>query len=243
MTPVEFDVIQNKFVQRLRRLLQLPNRVKGRTLDIDAVVRLIESATDSLDETAGILVQHIPSNDRRLRECMLAQGHVLADLPSQGLFGEPFTSDDQRVNRYEVVAALMVSSGFPAELLDDCSRFARWRFPPTSKFFKSRQIAHLNEQFISCSARRLVCFFGEIHNVRVVNRELRDNLARGNRGMTTEDLLQQELKRTGLTCARQSVNGSLPRVQIPLVRSKKRGSLPLTAERVAALLEEEDVSA
>lgn len=60
-------------------------------------------------------------------------------------------------------------------------------------FFRMREIVHLNEQMISCWSRRLLCFFGETPNVRVVNKELRDNLARGNRGMTTEDLLKHEL--------------------------------------------------
>ncbi|HKI32484.1 MAG TPA: hypothetical protein VKA46_11490 [Gemmataceae bacterium] len=242
MTQSEFDTIQEKFAQRLLRLIQLPNRVKGRTLDVDAVAHAIETVTDGTEDTTGIIVTQIPSNDRRLRECMVAQGHVLADVPSQGLFGEPFASDVQRVSRYELVAALMVASGFPAELLDDGSRFERWRFPPTSNFFKIRKVVQLNEQFISCWARRLLCFFGEITNVRVVNCELRDNLARGNRGMTTEDLLEQELGPDGLTGNGRTINVGRQKVQLPLVRSKRPGSLPLTAERVAEILEDDDVS-
>jgi hypothetical protein len=37
--------------------------------------------------------------------------------------------------------------------------------------------------------------------------------------------------------------GSRERVRLPLVRSDRPGSLPLTAERVAELLEDDDVSA
>ena len=196
MNQAEFDAAQEKFAQRLRRLLELPNRVKGRRLDIDAVAAAIETLVDGTEDTTGIVVTLIPADDRRLREVMVAQDHILADIPAQVLFGEPFNNDVQRVGRYELIAALMVSSGFPVELLDDATRFERWRFTPVSNFFRSRGIASLNEQFVSCWARRLCCYYGEIPNVRVVNRELRDNLARGNRGMTTEDLLEQELRPT-----------------------------------------------
>jgi hypothetical protein len=37
--------------------------------------------------------------------------------------------------------------------------------------------------------------------------------------------------------------GSRERVRLPLLRSKRPGSLPLTAERVAELLEDDDISA
>jgi hypothetical protein len=41
----------------------------------------------------------------------------------------------------------------------------------------------------------------------------------------------------------REVPGSRERVRLPLVRSDRPGSLPLTAERVAELLEDDDVSA
>ena len=197
MNKTQFDTAQKTFAQRLRRLLELPNRAKGRTIDVDAVAGAIETLTDGTEDTTGIIVTRIPADDRRLREVMVAQNHVLGNIPAPALFGEPFANDTQRLGRYELIAALMVNSGFPAELLvDDGTRFARWRFTPTSSFFRTREVVNLNEQFISCWARRLLSFFGEIASVRVVNHELRDNLARGNRGMTTEDLLVQELGRT-----------------------------------------------
>jgi hypothetical protein len=197
MNQTQFDTAQKKFAQRLRRLLGLPNRVKGRNIDIDAVAATIETLTDGTENTTGIIVTRIPADDRRLREVMVAQNHVLGNIPSPALFGEPFANDIQRLGRYELVAAMMVNSGFPGELLvDDATRFAKVRLQSTSSFFRTRGAANLNEQFIACWARRLLCFFGEITSVRVVNHELRDNLARGNRGMTTEDLLVQELGRT-----------------------------------------------
>src|SRR5207248_5766207 len=89
MTQAEFETIQKKFAQRLRRLIQLPNQVKGRNFDIDAVIQAIETVTDGTEDLTGLIVETIPSHDRRLRECMVTQGHVLADVPSQALFGEP----------------------------------------------------------------------------------------------------------------------------------------------------------
>ena len=37
MNKTQFDTAQKTFAQRLRRLLELPNRAKGRTIDVDAV--------------------------------------------------------------------------------------------------------------------------------------------------------------------------------------------------------------
>lgn len=189
----EFGDAQQKFAQHLRRLLELPNREKGRKLDIDAALQEIKAAVDGSEDLTGLIVTQIPARDRRLRECMAAKKHPLADVPSRVLFGEPYRTDDERVARYELIAALMTDSGFPCKLLDDSGRFGKWRFATKSAYFQSRGTAQMNEQLIACWARRLVAPYGEIPDVRVPNNELRDNLARGNRGMTTEDLLEQEL--------------------------------------------------
>src|SRR5271165_1827873 len=117
MNKTQFDTAQKTFAQRLRRLLELPNRAKGRTIDVDAVAGAIETLTDGTEDTTGIIVTRIPADDRRLREVMVAQNHVLGNIPAPALFGEPFANDTQRLGRYELIAALMVNSGFPAELL------------------------------------------------------------------------------------------------------------------------------
>ena len=57
----------------------------------------------------------------------------------------------------------------------------------------------LNEQFCSCWARRMLCYYGPIQDVKVSGKELRDNLARGNAGATTEKLLREELGTTRMT--------------------------------------------
>ena len=72
----------------------------------------------------------------------------------------------------------------------DSSPYASGPFPI---LFRHGKLSQLNEQKISVLARRLLSFYGPITNVRVPNRELRDNLARSISGMTTENLLQKEL--------------------------------------------------
>ena len=96
---------------------------------------------------------------------------------------------------------MMSSNGFPKELLDDGVRFERWQFAPVSAFFKALEVAQLNEQFCSRWARRMLCYYGQIQDVKVNGKELRDNLARGNAGATTEKLLRDELGTTRMsTC-------------------------------------------
>jgi hypothetical protein len=193
MDATMFATMQSRFAQRLRRLQDLPFHPKSGIFNVDEVAADIEAQVDGTEDTTDIIVRHIPKNDRRLREVMGSINHVLFDCPSALLFGQPYTSDDQRVARYELIAVLMVQCGFVIQLLDDNRRFDKRQFPPTSNFFRTRNVAQINEQFISCFARRLVCFYGTITDVRVPNRELRDNFARSNSGMTTENLLQQEL--------------------------------------------------
>ena len=188
-----FEKMQRSFAQRLRRLGDLPYHPKSGQFSVDELAGTIEGLVDGNEDVADIIVHHIPQNDRRLREVMVSINHVLADVPSALLFGSPNPTDQCRVARYELVAALMVNSGFLVEFLDDATRFQTVRFTPTSNFFQARQVTQLNEQKISCLARRLLSFYGPITNVRVPNRELRDNLARSNAGMTTEHLLQKEL--------------------------------------------------
>ena len=190
MTEADFNKIQLAFAQRLQRLIEVPNRAKGRKLCVDTVFQLIENERDGTEDIQDLVVTYIPKHDRRLRECMVKTRHPLADLPSPALFGEPFSTDQQRVGRYELIAALMTESGFPALYLDDPIRFGKWKFGTTSAYFEFLGVPELNEQLIACWARRIVAPFGEIANERVVNHELRDNLARANRGMTTEDLLE-----------------------------------------------------
>jgi hypothetical protein len=196
MNATMFDTMRNRFAQRLCRLREADFHPKSGVFNVDELAAEIEGKVDGTEDTTDIIVRHIPREDRRLREVMVSINHVLADCPSPLLFGDTFTSDDIRVARYELIAALMTQSGFLTRLLADSTplnRFERWKFPPASAFFSARRVAHLNEQFISCFARRLVCFYGAITDVRVPNRELRDNFARSNSGMTTEHLLQKEL--------------------------------------------------
>lgn len=193
MNATMFDKMQRSFAQRLRRLEQLPFHPKSGNFRVDEVADTIEGLIDDSEDITDLIVHHIPQNDRRLREIMVSINHVLADVPSALLFGSPNPTDECRMARYELVALLMVNSGFLVELLDDAARFQPVRFWPVSNFFQARQVAQLNEQKISILARRLLSFYGPITNVRVPNRELRDNLARSSSGMTTENLLQKEL--------------------------------------------------
>jgi hypothetical protein len=193
MKEVDFDTMQTSFAQRLVRLIQVPSEYKSGEFEIDQMANVIEEMIDGTEDTSSLIVNHIPKEDRRLREVMVSINHPLADCPSPQLFGDTFSSDDQRLARYELLCVLMVQSRFPVDLLDDGVRFERWQFAPTSEFFKSRKVKQLNEQFCSCWARRLLSYFGSIANVKVPGRELRDNLARGNSGATTESLMRQEM--------------------------------------------------
>jgi hypothetical protein len=189
----EFGQVQKKFAQRLVRLRQIPSKYKVGNFDPDKMADVIERMVDGSEDISGMIVTKLPANDRRLRERMVALNHPLADCPSPVLWGDTFGSDEIRVKRYELLAILMVKSGFPKDLLDDGVRFERWQFAPTSNFFKALKVTQLNEQFTSCWGRRLLCYYGEIQDVKVPRKELRDNLARGNAGETTENLLKQEL--------------------------------------------------
>jgi hypothetical protein len=193
MNEKEFGETQKKFAQRLVRLRQIPPKYKVGKFDLDKMADVIERMVDGSEDTSGMIVTKLPANDRRLRERMVALNHPLADCPSPILWGDTFASDEIRVRRYEMLAILKVKSGFPKELLDDGVRFERWQFATTSNFFKALEVKQLNEQFISCWGRRLLCYYGEIQDVKVSGKELRDNLARGNAGETTENLLKQEL--------------------------------------------------
>ncbi len=194
MNATMFDTMQNCFAQRLRRLQDLPYHPKSGRFNVDALAAEIAAQVDGSEDTSDIIVRHIPANERKLRQVMGTINHVLYNCPSGLLFGEGGTQpDDIRVARYELLAVLMVQSGFTTQLLDDNRRFQKYRFPPTSNFFATRHIRQINEQFISCFARRLVTFYGIITDVRVANRELRDKFADSNDGMTTEHVLQQEL--------------------------------------------------
>lgn len=193
MNAAMFVTMQNQFAQRLVRLQEQPFHSKAGIFNVDELATVIEHQVDGSEDINDIIVSRIPHDDRRLREVMAATNHVLADCPSGLLFGGPFTSDDVRIARYELLAVMMVQSGFMTQLLDDNNRFERWRFAPGSHFFSALHVRQANEQFISCFARRLVCFYGCITDVRVPNKELRDNFARANSGMTTENVLQREL--------------------------------------------------
>jgi len=193
MKEADFNTMRTSFAQRLVRLIQIPSEYKSGDFDIDQMANVIEEMLDSTEETSSLIVTTIPKEDRRLREVMVSINHPLADCPSPLLFGDTFSSDDQRVARYELLCVFMVQSGFPVDLLDDGVRFERWQFAPTSEFFQSRKVKQLNEQFCSCWARRLLSYFGSIANVKVPNREFRDQMARGNSGATTESLLRQEM--------------------------------------------------
>jgi len=188
-----FATMQNRFATLLCRLQSQPLHPRSGDFDVDELLEAVTSQVDGTEDTSVIVVRHIPQNDRRLREVMGNTNHVLADCPSPLLFGLPFTADNVRIARYELIAALMVESGCTVELLDDNRRFERWQFAPKSNFFATRQVTQINEQFVTCFARRLVCFYGVITDVRVPNKELRDNFARANAGMTTEHVLQKEL--------------------------------------------------
>lgn len=193
----------NKFVQRLRRLLELPRRYGegefdddgdfniGGDFNVDRVVVAIEGVVDLTEEINGFMVDYIPREDRRLRERMKAMGHPLYDVPEAPLIGKHWDTDDQRQKRYELVAALMVNSGFPPRLLDNESGRYRFTTHETTEFFRARGVRHLNEDSISGWARRLLCFYREITNVSVPGRELLDRFAMGVAGMTTERLLRQ----------------------------------------------------
>jgi hypothetical protein len=193
MNPTLFATWQHNIGQRLRRLQDLPLYPKCEVFDIDQLGAEIEAQVDGTEDISDYIVTQIPVEDRRLREVMVSTNHALADCPSPILFGLPFSSDNQRMARYELLGVVMVQSGFPLDLLDDGRRFEKYRFSPVSDFFRGRNVLQINEQHVSCWIRRMVCFYGPITNVRVANRELRDNLARSNAGMTTEHLLQKEL--------------------------------------------------
>jgi hypothetical protein len=159
--------------------------------DIDGIVKRVGLSVDGEEDLKPFLVTHIDRDDRRLLQNM--EGHVLQYVPS-ALFGRESESDAERKARYELIAALMVNSGFPAGLLNSSRRWQKWRFESMSAFFQIRDMNHLNEQCISCWARRLLCFFGCIQKVKVPGQELRDNFAVGNSGMTTENLLDRQLR-------------------------------------------------
>ena len=168
MNATMFDKMQRSFAQRLRRLEQLPFHPKSGNFSVDEVAGTIEGLIDGSEDITDLIVYHIPQNDRRLREIMVSINHVLADVPSALLFGSPNPTDECRMARYELVALLMVNSGFLVELLDDAARFQPVRFRPVSNFFQARQVAQLNEQKISVLARRLLSFYGPITNVRAL---------------------------------------------------------------------------
>lgn len=196
MTEKDFIEMQKKFAQRLVRLMQIPAQYKVGNFDLDKMADVIDQMVDGTEDISSLIVTHLPVNDRRLRERMVNLNHPLADCPSPILWGDTFGSDEIRVKRYELLSILMVKSGFPKALLDDGVRFEKWRFTPVSAFFKAQDMRELNEQFTSCWARRLLCYYGQIQDVKVAGKELRDNLARGNAGCTTEKLLRDELGAT-----------------------------------------------
>ena len=198
MNATMFTTMQDRFARFLIRLRDQPFHPKSGVFNIDELVATIESEVDGTENVDDMIVRHIPRDNRVLRDVMEATNHALTDCPSPLLFGAPFSADPTssdlvRVARYELIGALMVKAGFTTRLLDDNRRFERWRFAPTSNFFRTRHVAQANEQFISCFAHRLVCFYGVITDVRVPGKELRDNFARANNGMTTEHVLQREL--------------------------------------------------
>jgi len=193
MNEKEFNETQKKFAQHLLRLMQIPSQYKSGNFDLDKMADVIEQMIDGTEDISNLIITHLPANDRRLRERMAALNHPLADCPSPILWGDTFATDEIRMKRYELLSILMIRSGFPKGLLDDGSRFERWRFAPVSNFFKSQKVMQLNEQFTSCWARRLLCYYGQIRDVSVPGKELRDNLAKGIAGATTERLLRDEL--------------------------------------------------
>src|SRR5262249_33183972 len=126
MKEADFNTMRTSFAQRLVRLIQIPSEYKRGDFDIDQMANVIEEMIDGTEDTSSLIVNHIPKEDRRLREVMVSINHPLADCPSPLLFGDTFRSDDQRVARYELLCVLMVQSGFPVDLLDDGVRFERW---------------------------------------------------------------------------------------------------------------------
>jgi len=235
----EFEAVQKGFAQRLVRLMEIPTEYKGGDFDIDQIANVIEEMLDGTEDTSGLILTHIPAHDRRLRECMVSINHPLADCPSPALFGDTFSSDDQREKRYELLAVLLARSGFPKKLLDDDHRFERWRFSAKSEFFKGKEVKQLCEQLISCWARRSLCYFGIISNVRLPKRELRDNLARGTAGATTESLLRQEMG-TPMSSIRPTVCDERQRVRDILDCIRQNPIVPTTGTPDSVELLRED---
>ena len=128
MTEKDFLEMQKKFAQRLVRLMQIPAKYKTANFDMDKMADVLEQMVDGTEDVSKMIVTHLPANDRRMRERMVAMNHPLADCPSSILWGDTFGSDEIRVKRYELLCILMVKCGFPKELLDDGVRFARWQF-------------------------------------------------------------------------------------------------------------------
>lgn len=191
-----FIVMQGNFVRRLFRFMELPHTAKAGNFNIDDLVNQISIRVRGDESITQLILSRIDRDDRRILDNMRQEGHPLTDIRSSSLFGPLPASDRQRLARYEVIGALMADSSFPHRLLDS-SRWSKWRFDSVSAFFRQRGMEHLNEQCISCWARRLLCFFAEIANVRVPGRELRDRFVMANEGMTTERLLTQELRGFG----------------------------------------------
>jgi len=71
---------------------RLADPPKGGIFNVDEIATAIEGQIDGTEDTTNIIVRHIPQNDRRLREVMVSINHVLADVPSPLLFGQPFAS-------------------------------------------------------------------------------------------------------------------------------------------------------
>jgi hypothetical protein len=195
MNAQEFAVAQHAFASRLARLKELrPSVVSD---DIDVWIKQVSSVITGDEETAPFLVTHIEKNNRKLLDNM--RRHVLENVPSDALFSQPYDwnkdqSDKERTGRYELVGGLMVESGFPAKLLYSGRRWEEWRFKASSTFFRARAMPNLNEQCIASWARRLLCFYGPISDVRVLGQELRDRFATRNNGKTTLDLFRSELE-------------------------------------------------
>ena len=105
MNEYEFATAQLSFAHRLRRLIQLPVRIKGGNFSVDDIVRVIAGQVDGTEAVAGLVVSRIARDDRRILDNMRAAGHVLTNVPSDLLYGTPFGSDLQRVRRYELIAA------------------------------------------------------------------------------------------------------------------------------------------
>lgn len=147
MNPDEFLAVQKCFAQRLSCLNSLTH--EQRQIPIDRLVQAVEDALNANQEYERLLVRE-QRHDRPLRDEMIGRSHPLIDIPTSTIFQG---HNRPPAHRYEIIALLMQSCGFPAELILHGREFDNRRFRSASTGFNG---AHLNKQLISCRARRLL---------------------------------------------------------------------------------------